>query len=113
MDKRTLVYTATVVTMAGMIGIWFWMLPYSLEIDATEITSPLVTSEIDASLNDIRAQLDAAGAVLGDTSTQTTEQVDAAPVVTDKEDVVPVTLSPEQLEILKLRIQQTAEANQN
>lgn len=113
MDKRTLVYTATVVTMSGMIGIWFWMLPYSLELDATEITSPLVTSEIDASLDDIREQLDSAGAVLGDTATQSTEQVDAAPVATGEEVSASVTLTPEQLEILKQQLQQTAEANQN
>lgn len=112
MDKRTLVYTATVITMAGMVGIWFWMLPYSIEIDSTETANPLVTSGIDTSLNDIRAQLDSAGAVLGEAVTQPVEQVETDPSVKDG-DSESVSLTPEQLEFLKQQLQKTAEANQN
>ena len=114
MQKRTIVYTATIVTMAGMVAIWFWMLPYSLEIkldESSEVQN--ITQEIDTTLGELRTQIDGAGAVLGETATETNVDTDIAPKTDAALSGEEVVLSPEQLEILKQQLQQTAEANQN
>lgn len=93
--------------MAGMLAVWFWMLPYSLELDAVEDPVPLV-NEIDTSINDIRAQLDQAGAVLGETTSPQAEVEVNNPVAEDE-----IYLTPAQLDLIKQQLEQTVETNEN
>lgn len=69
MDKRVVVWTAALSTMAVMVGIWFWILPSNLQIaqsDSQDVQQ--FTNEISNSVDELQQQVNGIGNVLGDST---------------------------------------------
>lgn len=96
MNKKTIVWIATIGTMAAMVLIWASVLPSSLEVENTEsVEVAEFTEEVNLTFEELQDTAEAAGDVLGQTSTN--EQVNTAPNLTE-----------EQVEMIKKQLEQTS-----
>jgi hypothetical protein len=70
MSKRTLVWLATVGTMATMVVIWASVLPTTLEVESSNSDSIELTENINTTLDQLQKSFESIdGNVLGQTST--------------------------------------------
>lgn len=97
MNKRSLVWIATIGTMVVMVAIWASVLPNTIEVtssDNDEIAN--FTSDINTSFDELQKSFENAGNVLGETATTESEET-----MVESE----VKLSDEQIEKIKQQLE--------